>query len=84
MPFGMGFGELVLILVIVTVIFGATKLPQLGDGLGRSIKNFKRALGSLNEIDVTPRKPATPEAAKADQQNPAAPAKAAPSDQASK
>ena len=55
MPFGMGFGELVLILVIVMVVFGATKLPQLGDGLGRAIKNFKRSMGTLNEIDVTPR-----------------------------
>jgi sec-independent protein translocase protein TatA len=51
----MGFGELVLILVIVMVVFGATKLPQLGDGLGRAIKNFKRSVGALNEIDVTPR-----------------------------
>ncbi|HEX2660678.1 MAG TPA: twin-arginine translocase TatA/TatE family subunit [Polyangia bacterium] len=42
-------------LVIVTVVFGATKLPQLGDGLGRAIKNFKRSIASLNEIDVTPR-----------------------------
>ena len=56
MPFGMGFGELVLILVIVLVVFGATKLPQLGDGLGRAIKNFKRSVGALNEIDVTPKK----------------------------
>ncbi len=55
MPFGMGFGELVLILVIVMVVFGATKLPQLGDGLGRAIKNFKRSVGAVNEIDVTPR-----------------------------
>ena len=55
MPFGMGFGELVLILVIVLVVFGATKLPQLGDGLGRAIKNFKRSVGALNEIDVTPK-----------------------------
>jgi sec-independent protein translocase protein TatA len=55
MPFGMGFGELVLILVIVMVVFGATKLPQLGDGLGKAIKNFKRSVGALNEIDVTPR-----------------------------
>ena len=55
MPFGMGIGELVLILVIVTVVFGATKLPQLGDGLGRAIKNFKRSIASINEIDVTPR-----------------------------
>jgi len=57
MPFGMGFGELVLILVIVLVVFGATKLPQLGDGLGRAIKNFKRSVGSIDEIDVTPRQP---------------------------
>lgn len=55
MPFGMGFGELVLILLIVLVVFGATKLPQLGDGLGRAIKNFKRSVGALNEIDVTPK-----------------------------
>lgn len=56
MPFGMGFGELVLVLVIVLVVFGSTKLPQLGDGLGRAIKNFKRSLGALNEIDVTPKR----------------------------
>jgi len=61
MPFGMGVGELVLILVIVTVVFGATKLPQLGDGLGRAIKNFKRSVGSLNEIEVTPRVPSVSE-----------------------
>lgn len=61
MPFGMGVGELVLILVIVTVVFGATKLPQLGDGLGRAIKNFKRSIGSLNEIEVTPRVPSVSE-----------------------
>jgi len=54
MPFGMGFGELILILVIVVVVFGATKLPQLGDGLGKAIKNFKRAVNSQNEIDVSP------------------------------
>jgi sec-independent protein translocase protein TatA len=38
-----GMGELIVILVIVLVIFGANKLPQIGDALGRSIKNFKRA-----------------------------------------
>ena len=54
MPFGMGFGELVLILLIVVVVFGATKLPQLGDGLGKAIKNFKRSINSQNEIDVSP------------------------------
>jgi sec-independent protein translocase protein TatA len=54
MPFGMGFGELVLILIIVVVVFGSTKLPQLGDGLGKAIKNFKRAVNSTNELDVSP------------------------------
>ncbi len=55
--FGLGASELVLILVIIVVVFGATKLPQLGDGLGRAIKNFKRATKAANEIDVTPPKP---------------------------
>jgi sec-independent protein translocase protein TatA len=36
-------GELIVILLIVLVIFGANKLPQIGDALGRSIKNFKKA-----------------------------------------
>ena len=38
-----GMGELVIILLIVLVVFGANKLPQIGDALGRSIKNFKRS-----------------------------------------
>ena len=38
-----GMGELVVILLIVLVVFGASKLPGIGDALGRSIKNFKRA-----------------------------------------
>jgi sec-independent protein translocase protein TatA len=52
----LGAGELVVVLLIVIVVFGSTKLPQLGDGLGRAIKNFKRAVGGANEIDVTPKK----------------------------
>jgi sec-independent protein translocase protein TatA len=42
--------------MIVLVIFGANKLPQIGDALGKSIKNFKRAAESHDEIDVTPKK----------------------------
>jgi len=49
MPFGLGMGELVMILVIVTVVFGATKLPALGDGLGKAIKNFKRSIDTGHE-----------------------------------
>ena len=51
MPFGLGMGELVMILVIVTVVFGATKLPQLGDGLGKAIRNFKRSIESPDAKD---------------------------------
>jgi sec-independent protein translocase protein TatA len=42
--FGLGFGELALILVIVIVIFGASRIPELGKGLGEGIRNFKSAL----------------------------------------
>lgn len=49
----LGFSELLIILAIVLVVFGATKLPQLGDGLGRAIKNFKRAASGQDEIDVS-------------------------------
>jgi sec-independent protein translocase protein TatA len=38
-----GMGELIVILFIVLVVFGANKLPGIGDALGRSIKNFKKA-----------------------------------------
>jgi sec-independent protein translocase protein TatA len=51
MPFGLGMGELVIILVIVTVVFGATKLPALGDGMGKAIRNFKRSIED-NKTDV--------------------------------
>ena len=41
-----GMGELIIILLIVLVVFGANKLPGIGDALGRSIKNFKKASSS--------------------------------------
>ena len=47
-----GMGELLIILVIVLLIFGAGKLPAIGDALGRSIKNFKRSASGDNEIEV--------------------------------
>ena len=54
--FGFGVTELIIILVIVMVIFGAGKLPEIGAGLGKGIKNFKKATSDLDEIDVTPEK----------------------------
>lgn len=48
-----GMGELLIILVIVLLIFGAGKLPAIGDALGRSIKNFKRTATGEDEIEVS-------------------------------
>ena len=45
-----GMGELIVILLIVLVVFGANKLPGIGDALGRSIKNFKKA-SSVDDDD---------------------------------
>jgi TatA/E family protein of Tat protein translocase len=55
----MGFSELIIILVIVLIIFGAGKLPQIGEGLGKALKGFKK------EVHEMP--PAEPETAPADQ-----------------
>ena len=41
--FGIGIPELIIILVIILIIFGAGKLPEIGAGLGKGIKNFKKA-----------------------------------------
>jgi sec-independent protein translocase protein TatA len=45
----LGMGELLVILVIVILIFGVNKIPQLGKGLGEGIKNFKSALKAGQE-----------------------------------
>lgn len=50
-----GIGELIIILVIILIVFGAGKLPQIGDALGRSIRNFKRASGGKDEVEVGPK-----------------------------
>jgi sec-independent protein translocase protein TatA len=47
-------GELLIILVIVLLVFGANKLPLLGEGIGKAIKNFKRGINHDDDIDVTP------------------------------
>lgn len=49
-----GWMELLLILIIVLIIFGAGKLPQLGEGVGKAIKGFKKSVHEADAIDVTP------------------------------
>lgn len=47
--FGLGHGELLIILLIVLIIFGASRLPQLGEGLGKAIKGFKKGIANDND-----------------------------------
>jgi sec-independent protein translocase protein TatA len=54
---GIGMPELLIILVITLIIFGAGKLPQIGENLGKAIRNFKSAT-EREKIDVTPKKAA--------------------------
>ncbi|HKL48778.1 MAG TPA: twin-arginine translocase TatA/TatE family subunit [Desulfuromonadales bacterium] len=52
--FGLGGTELTIILLVVLVIFGAGKMPEIGGALGRGIRNFKKGVHGEDEIDVTP------------------------------
>ena len=54
--FGFGMPELIIILVIVLVVFGAGRLPEIGGALGKSIRNFKRSSDGKDEIEIKPGK----------------------------
>ncbi|MBQ7738583.1 MAG: twin-arginine translocase TatA/TatE family subunit [Desulfovibrionaceae bacterium] len=47
--------ELIIILLVVLVLFGSKKLPEIGSGLGRAIRNFRRATTEPSEVDITPK-----------------------------
>lgn len=49
-----GWQEILLILVVVLVLFGSKKLPEIGSGLGRALHNFRKATQEPDEIDITP------------------------------
>ena len=49
--FGIGMPELIIILVIILIIFGAGKLPEIGAGMGKAIKNFKGATSDTEKKD---------------------------------
>lgn len=51
--FGLGVTELVIIMIIVVVLFGASKLPQIGKGIGEAITNFKKATSEFAGSDET-------------------------------
>jgi len=54
--FGVGMPELIVILVIILIIFGAGKLPQIGEGLGKGIRNFKKATTKEPEDEASAKK----------------------------
>lgn len=51
----LGMGELLVILAMLLLVFGASRLPQIGEGIGKAIKNLKRGLNSDDDIEVTPK-----------------------------
>ena len=53
--FGIGMPEMIFILLIVLVVFGAGKLPELGGAMGRSIRNFKNASEGNDDTESEPR-----------------------------
>jgi len=52
--FGLGTGELLIVGFLAVLLFGGSKLPQLGAGLGQSIRNFKKAMNTDDEKPTTP------------------------------
>ncbi len=76
MPFGLGFGETVIIFAVFLLLFGAKRLPELASGMGKGIRDFKRSLNGLDEnsiqanaeqnyLQATPAAPQVPAAAPA-------------------
>jgi sec-independent protein translocase protein TatA len=54
--FGLGMQELMIIMVIVIVLFGATRLPQLGSGIGKAISNFKQGMNEADNTEIEEKK----------------------------
>jgi sec-independent protein translocase protein TatA len=57
----MGMGEIIVVVIVLLLVFGAAKIPQLGDALGKGIRNFKKAQTADDAIDVTPPRQTLPQ-----------------------
>ena len=53
--FGLGITELLVLMIIVLIVFGASRLPEIGSGLGKAIRGFKESVTGKDAIDVTPK-----------------------------
>jgi len=65
--FGLGITVLLVILIIVLIVFGANRLPEIGSGLGKAIRGFKESVTGKDAIDVTPKKTGEEKEKKPDQ-----------------
>ena len=84
MPFNIGPFELLLVLVLVLLIIGPGKLPEVGSAIGKTIREFRKASTDVQEsLSVEPAKPVAATSATAAPATPAAPAPAAPAAEAS-
>ena len=66
LAFGIGPTEILIILLLAVLLFGASRIPQVGAALGEGIRNFKKSVGG-EEIDVTPKPEKIEEGEKAEE-----------------
>ena len=63
LAFGLGWGEIVVIMLVILLLFGAKKLPELAKGMGKGIREFRTAMRDVQEeIDINPPEPTAPQA----------------------
>lgn len=60
MPFGLGFSELLLIFAVLVLFFGGKRLPEVASGMGKGIRDFKRALSGMDDESIAAANQAKP------------------------
>ncbi len=71
MPFGIGLPEILIFLVVVLLLFGASRVPEIGRSMGKGMREFKDAVSGRDDDDRAPSLPRAPE----DEENVASPAR---------